>query len=346
MGLLIGLGVVAIIIIVVFIVFQAKGGISFPWFQFYAKGKESGFNFKEISLLRKAAVDITLDNPTSLFWSVRQLDKTIKGVIIKARANTKIDTPEVQNFVANLYDFRKRVEFNTPKYKIGLKTTRDLLQSQKFRINLPGGGTFHSSLIDNLRKYMAISYPQSPDRKLPPGFSWKGQVLNIYFWRADDAGYFFEAKVLEDYLDQKFPILHISHSDNLVRSQKRRSIRCECNIGVNIYNLSTIEGSNEIQERTPGLKGRLVDISEDGAAILVGGRAKVGLPIKIQFTLSDFPLIMCGIVKGITFDPKKNRSVLHIQAATPSARIRNSILSYVYNIFEERKEIRKRMPLL
>lgn len=345
MGLLIGVGVVSIIIIVVLIIFQVKGGISFPWFQFYTKGKESGFNFKEISLLRKGAVETALDNPTSLFWSVRQLDKTIKGVIIKARANSKIDQSDTQNFIANLYDFRKRVEFNTPKYKIGLKTTRDLLQGQRIRINLPGGGTFHSQIVENLRKYMAVAYPQSQERKLPPGFSWKGQVLNIYFWRADDAGYYFESKVLDDFIDRKFPILYITHSDNLVRSQKRRSIRCECNVGVNIYNLATIESSNEMQEMAPGLKGRLVDISEDGAAILVGGRAKVGLPVKLQFTLSDHPLVMCGIVKGITFDPKKNRSVLHIQAATPSARVRNSILSYVYNIFEERKEIRKRLPV-
>jgi hypothetical protein len=62
----------------------------------------------------------------------------------------------------------------------------------------------------------------------------------------------------------------------------------------------------------------------------------------VQFTLTDHPLTMAGIVKGITFDQKKNRSVLHIQSIPPSLKVKNAILSYVYNIFGERKEIRRR----
>lgn len=332
---------VAILILVAAAVFlQVNGGLNFPWVQFYAKGKESGFALKEINLLRKAAVATQLDNPTSLFWSVRQLDRTIRGVIIKARAAGKVEDLQSVQFIGSMYDFRKRVEFNTPKYKLGLKSTRDLLQHQKVRIALPGGGTYLASVVENLRKYLAVSYPQG--RPLPQGFNWKGQKVNVYFWRTDDAGYYFETKVLDDFADRKFAIIHIAHSDQLIRSQKRKSIRCETNLPAAIYNLSSIENSNELVEQSPGLRARLVDVSEDGCALLVGGKAKVGLPIKVQFTLTDHPLVMCGIVKGITFDQAKNRSVLHIQSVPPSMRTRNEILAYVYNIFNDRKEVRNK----
>lgn len=337
---LIIIGVFVLIIGAVLLYFQLNGGLGFPWLSFYAKGKESGFAFGEISLLRKAAVAIGLENPTSLFWSVRTLDRTIKGIIIRARAAGKTEDRDQVQFLSNLYGFRKRVEFNTPKYKIGLKTSRELLSGQKVRISLPGGGTYLSQIVENLRKYIAVAYPQG--RPLPPGFTWKGQRINVYLWRAEDAGYYFETKVLEDFIDQKFPILHIGHSDNMIRSQKRGSIRAECNVGANLYNLASIESANENLENGPGLRALMVDVSEDGCALLVGGKAKVGLPLKIQFKLSgEQTVIMCGIVKGITFDQTKNRSILHIQAVPPSNRMRNEILSYVYNIFEDRKEAAK-----
>lgn len=342
MSVLITIGIIVLFVAGILLYFQLNGGLGFPWFAFYAKGKESGFSFGEISLLRKAAVETHLENPTSLFWSVRQLDKTIRGYVTKMRADGREDDTRAVGFISKLYDFRKRVEFNSPKYKVGLKSSRDIVAQQKVRISLPGSGsTYIASVVEPGKKYLALSYPQGP--ALPPGFSWKAQKVSIYFWRAEDAGYFFETKVIDDYLDRKYPIIHLAHSDNVIRSQKRRSIRCELNIGANVYNLPSIEAANENIERTPGLRARMVDVSEDGCALLVGGRAKVGLPLKVQFTLVDHPLVLCGMIKGITFDQTKNRSLLHIQAVPPSLKMRNKILSYVYNIFEERKEIKKRV---
>ncbi len=333
--------ILLLLLIVGFVLFlQSNGGVNFPWVQFYARGTESGFVFREINTLRKATVEASLENPVSIFSSVKQFDRTIRGVVTKMRANLQTEDPPANRFLGQLYDFRKRVEFNLPKYRLGIQSTRELMASQKIRISLPGGGSFMASVVENLRKYMAISYPVG--KTMPPGFSWKNQKITVYFWRMEDAGYFFESKVLEDFLDRKFPILYIAHSDSLIRSQKRRSIRVETNLGCSLYNLSSIQGANETVEKAPGYRARLVDISEDGCALLVGGKAKVGMPIKIQFTLTDEPLVMSGMIKGITFDEKKNRSILHIQAVPPSQRVRNAILTYVYNIFEDRKEAPRR----
>jgi c-di-GMP-binding flagellar brake protein YcgR len=331
-ALLIALCVAAVVGAVV--VLRRLGGGSFPWIQFYTKGKESGFTIHEINLLRKVAVENRLENPTSLFWSIKQLDRSIKGMVIKFRSEGSEDSDTSVGFLSKLFDFRRRVELNLPKYTIGLKTSRKMATGQRVKITLPGVGTYGAAVVENLRKHLALSYPEGP--KLPQGFSWKGQKINIYFWRLDDAGYVFESKVIDDFYDQKYPIIHISHSDNLVRSQKRRSVRVETNKPAVLYPLKSTEQASEEVETMPGLKCRLLDVSEDGAAILVGGRAKVGLTLKVQFSIDGGPLVMSGVVKGVNFNQKKNQSILHVQAIPLKPKTRNRVLSYVYNLFQER----------
>ena len=311
------------------------GGLGFPWFQFYAKGQASGFSLHEINTLRQAAVEAEMENPVTIFSSVRVLDQTIRSLILRFRVRQKMEDPATNQFLSEIFDFRRRVEFNLPRYRNGIKTSRELMAGQRIRIILEGGSTFHSQVVESLRKYMAVSYPVG--QSMPEGFSWKAQRVNIYFWRAEDAGYYFESKVLDDFLNRKFPLLYLAHSDNLIRSQKRGSIRVEADIACQIYHLQNVRMSNDEIETNPGYKARMVDLSEDGCALLVGGKAKVGLAMKVQFRLREQTLTMTGTIRGITFDEKMNRSVLHIQAVPVADRTRNTILTYVYDIFDERK---------
>jgi c-di-GMP-binding flagellar brake protein YcgR len=317
------------------ILLRRAGGGRFPWLQFYLKGRESGFVFREINLLRRVAVDAKLDNPTALFWSIKQLDRSLKGTIIRYRSRSQEQNPEYNLLLGKLFELRKRVEFDQPKYKLGIKSSRKLQPKQSLRITLPGIQPFGSIVLEILNRYLAVSYPQGP--KLPEGFSWKNQKVGVYFWRAEDAGYFFQTKVLDDFFDQEHPILHILHSDNLIRTQKRNSVRVEADIPAELFPLKSIDGVSETPDGANGLRCRLSDLSEGGAGVLIGGKAKVGLPIKVQFILGDSPVVMSGVVKGINFDPKKNRSLLHVQASPLSPAARNRILTYVYNLFGERE---------
>jgi c-di-GMP-binding flagellar brake protein YcgR len=325
------LGILAIIL------FRRAGGGRFPWLQFYMKGRDSGFVIREINLLRRVAIEAKLENPTALFWSIKQLDRAIKSIIISYRSRSQEQEPEYNLLLSKLFELRKRVEFDQPKYKLGIKSSRKLLPKQGLRIMLPGLGPFGSLIVESLNRYMAISYPRGP--KLPDGFSWKNQKIGVYFWRAEDAGYFFQTKVLEDFIDKKYPILHVAHSENLIRTQKRNSVRVETDMPAELFPLKSIDQASEMPEEARGLRCRLADVSEGGAAVLVGGKAKVGLPMKVQFSIGENLVVMSGVVKGLTFDQKKNRSLLHMQAATPSITMRNRILVYVYNLFGERDTI-------
>ncbi len=329
--------VIAFLVVLTLIILRRAGGGKFPWLQFYLKGRESGFEFREINLLRRVAVESKLENPTSLFWSMKQLDRSIKGIIVQYRARSQEQDPEYNRLLQKLFELRKRVEFEQPKYKVGIKSTRKLSPKQGLRIMLPGLGPFTSVVVENLSRYMAVSYPQGP--KLPDGFSWKNQKIGVYFWRAEDAGYYFQTKVLEDFLDRKYPILHILHSDNLMRTQKRNSVRVETDLQAELFPLKSIDLANETLEDARGLRCRIVDISEGGCAVLIGGKAKVGLPLKLQFAIGESVLAMNGVVKGLNFDEKKSRSTLHVQAVPASAAMRNRLLTYVYNLFGEREMV-------
>ncbi len=321
-----------LLVVTTFFFVQRAGGLRFPWIQFYIRGKESGFRFGEVNLLRRAAVDNNLKNPTSLFWSVKALDRCIRSAIVRFRAAGSENEPRHMEFLNKLFDFRRRVEFDQPKYRLGLTSTRGADPGQTFKLTLAGGGVYISKLIENNRRYMAITYPRG--NPLPAGFSWRNQDIKAYFWRPEDAGYYFESKVVGDYLDRKVPILHIAHADGLVRAQKRRSVRREVGSPAHLFPLRALADANESIETRGGYRCKLVDISEDGAALVVGGRAKAGLPIKIQAEVEDETVVLCGIIKSANFKQKNRASVLHIQAERPSQAMRVRILSYVYQLFD------------
>lgn len=325
----------AAIVVAIFIYLRVAGHGSFPWIQFYTKGKESGFSFREVGLLRKIAIETQLENPTALFWSIKQLNRSIKEMIIKLRSHNLMDDEESNRLLSKLYELRKRVEFDLPRYRLGLKSSRDIVPRQRMRVTLPGAGPFATMVIENRPKYLALSRPQGPG--LPDGFLWRGQQIGLHFWRAEDAGYFIRTKVINDFINQKYPIIHVAHTDDVTRSQQRRSIRAKTNLPATVYPLKTIQEANELVESAKGLRCRLMDLSEDGACLMVGGRTKAGLPIKIQFDLSSRTIVMCGLVKGVSYDQKKNVSLLHVQGVPPSIKTRNYILTYVYNIFGEQE---------
>jgi c-di-GMP-binding flagellar brake protein YcgR len=328
--------IVAALVASVVIYLRVAGHGSFPWIQFYTKGKESGFSFREIGLLRRVAIETRLDNPTALFWSIKQLTRSIREIIVKMRAKDVVDDPESNNLLSKLFELRKRVEFDLPRYRLGLKHSKEIVARQRLKVTLPGTGPFLSMVIENQPKYLAISRPQGPN--LPEGFSWKGQQIGVHFWRGEDAGYFMKTRVLNDFIDQKYAILHVAHTDEVARAQQRRSVRVKTNLPATAYPLRAIQEANELQESAKGLRCRLIDLSEDGACIMAGGRTKVGLPIKIQFELSDRGVVMCGLIKGVHYDQTKNASLVHIQAVPLSSRTRNHLLTYVYNIFGEQEQ--------
>jgi hypothetical protein len=125
----------------------------------------------------------------------------------------------------------------------------------------------------------------------------------------------------------------MSHSEVVLRSQKRKSVRTSCKLSAQLYPVKSLKTSNQLPESQPGLRCILQDISEDGAAIMIGGQGKINMCCKLQMELFGKVAVMRGVVRTIDYDRDKNLSVLHIQAEDPDEQSRYLILAFVYDIY-------------
>ena len=102
--------ILLIVISTIPLLFTLKRGFrNINWVEFYSMGKDAGFSFKEIGLLKKTAVVNRHQKPSSLFWSLDVLDKSIAG-IHKRRDNEK--DPEEREYLdyllKKIYAYRKK----------------------------------------------------------------------------------------------------------------------------------------------------------------------------------------------------------------------------------------------
>lgn len=327
---------IIIIILIPAVLLLIKAEKPYSAITYYDRAKEVGFSLTEANRIKAKAREIGIADPGEVLWHTRELDMVIAGFTEEFRAQ-KIDKQrDTIAFMEKLYDFRKRLEFDNPKYKFGIHSTKLIHRNQKLRVLIQGLGVHQSTLIDNNERYLVISYPMGV--RADPGFNWKGKKISVYFRRENDAEYVFDTYVLDEVRINNIPVLQIAHSDSLFRSQKRKSIRMRANSPAYLYLLKKGDTAYERPERIPGLRCIVEDISDDGAAILIGGKAKAGMMVKVQLWINDDIIVMSGTVKGVDYDTNKNQSLLHIQAMPLSPRMRNLVRSHVYNIKERAKQ--------
>ena len=305
------------------------------WVQFYAKGKDAGFTFKEIELLRRLAVKSNLENPSSLFWSQNQLDICIRSLVRSIHLSGGTVDQDNQDFLSKLYDFRKKIEMEKPRIKNGISNSRQIGEGQVLRVLVKGSGVFKSQIVKNSSQHLTISRPTST--KVPGSFSWQGQKISVYFWREDDAGYVFDSDVIDEVYSKGISSLKISHSESMFRTQKRKSIRVKLHKSAFLYLLNADDDTGKI-EVNPGLKCYLEDLSDTGCAVTIGGKANAGLRIKVQFALNNAPIVMSGTVRSSDFKEDLNRSLLHVEADPLPIEIRNHILGEVFGMLPEEED--------
>jgi c-di-GMP-binding flagellar brake protein YcgR len=327
--------IVAVSGLVMLILSRSGKEKSASWLQFYAKGKDAGFSFKEIELLRRLAVRANLEDPSALFRSQNQLDVCIRSMVRNMHLSGDAGDQDDQDFLSKLYDYRKKIEMEKPKVKNGISDSRQISEGQALRVLVSGSGVYKSQIIKNTNQYLTISRPSS--NKLPGTFTWTGLKISVYFWREDDAGYVFDAEVLDEVYSKGLASLKVSHAESLFRTQKRKSVRVKLHKSAFLYLLSSDEDANKL-EVNPGLKCFLEDLSDTGCAVTIGGKAAAGLRVKMQFALNNTPIVMGGTVRNVEFKEDANRSLLHVEADPLPIEIRNQILGEVFGMLPEDEE--------
>ncbi|MDR1862871.1 MAG: PilZ domain-containing protein [Treponema sp.] len=309
---------------------------SASWFRFYAKGKEAGFSFKEIEMLRSLAVKSGLEDPLSLFYSQNQLDLCIRAMVRGMRLSGGGDEQGSQDFLSRLYDYRQQIAIDEPEVKNDISDSRQIGGGQALRVLVPGSGVYKSRVIKNTNQYITISRP-SGNTPASGTLSWGGLKISVYFWREDDAGYVFDSEVLDEVYSKGLASLKIAHAETLFRTQERKSVRVKIHKSAFLYLLADDEEADKL-EVNPGLKCFLEDLSDTGCAVTVGGKAENGLRIKVQFAMNNAPIVMGGTVRHAEYTEEDNRSLLHIEADPLPTEIRNHILGEVFGMLPEKEE--------
>lgn len=327
--------VVALLGGVLFYVSRAKKEKSGNWIQFFARGKDAGFAFKEIELLRRLAIQCNIEDPSSLFWSQNQLDICIRSMVRGIRMSGESEEQGTQDFLSRLYDYRKNIEMNKPRIKNGISNSRQISEGQFLRILVTGTGVFKSQIVKNISQYMTISRPVN--NKLSGSMSWQGMKVSVYFWREDDAGYVFDTEVIDEVYSKGISALKIAHSDSLFRTQKRKSIRIKMHKAAFLYLAKDGVDPYKV-EMDPGLKCFLEDLSDSGCAVTVGGKAAPGIRVKVQFALDNTAICMTGTVRSVSFREETNRSILHVESDPLPLETRNHIMGEVFGMAPEDDE--------
>ncbi|MBQ0166974.1 MAG: PilZ domain-containing protein, partial [Treponema sp.] len=302
---------------------------------FFTTGLDSGFKFSEIMLLHHIAEEAELEEPTALFWSVPALNQGIATILKDARSNGTESSEKIQSFLSKMYKYRTKVELD-PRNSHSMKTTKSLSPGQRLRVVLRGRGVFSSRVI-NAGRELVIELPVQPGMPYIPGPEWVGKGISVYLNRPGDASYVFDTQVHNSVTAGNKTSLFLAHSDSLVRTQKRKSVRCACQIFAQLYLIRPDMDRTSV-EVEPGLKCLIEDISEDGAMIRIGGAGKKDIAIKVQFPLDDKMVVMFGIIRAVEYNQQTNQSRLHFEYVMPDPVVRNAILTYVYNILPQDKK--------
>ena len=306
--------------------------------KFFSTGSDNGFKFNEILLLWKLAKMGDIEEPIALFISVPTLNQAISNVLTDARRRGIENTEKVQNFLTKLYKFRTKLNLEHDNKK-GLDSTKYLDKGQRLRIILPGHGVFSSEILNNGYE-MVIRLPLQNNVIKVPSDQWVNHQISVYLWRKGDASYVFDTRVTNAGVFNGQTVIYLAQTNQLLRAQKRRSVRCECNLNAAMYFIKSEIIDFNLVEAEPGYKVVLEDISEDGAMIRVGGQGMVNAQIKLQFTLGDTLILMYGIVRAVEYNKEINQSRLHFECIHLEEDMKNAILSFVYNVLPpEQKDV-------
>ncbi len=328
---------IAIIIIsILFIALASVYSVFKHKIQFFITGLDSGFSIADIALLWKVSQICDLDIPNSLFYSIDALSKCMTQITTQASNDGTDKSQKFQTLLSKLYDYRTKIQ-NESDDKKGMSTTRSLEKGQKLRIILPGKGVFASEIVNNGNQ-MVINVPKQKDMIIIPGEQWVGKVISVYLWKTGDARYVFDTTVTEHGLYLGKSALFLKHSANLVRTQKRKSVRVKCQINATLYIVRKgVTDINRIETQN-GYRCILEDISESGALIRIGGKGAQNVKLKLQFTMHNHLILMVGIVRTVEYNAEKNQSLLHFECTHIEQQMKNEILSFVYNTLPENEK--------
>jgi len=327
-----------IAIIIIGAVFLAAGGLYSIFktqLKFIVTGLDAGFSISDVILLWKVANMCELEEQTSVYFSLPALTKCMTQI---SNDNDPENPDKNQKIMTKLFNYRTKLQ-NESDERRGLQSTKSLDKGQRLRIILPGKGVFASEIMNN-GSQMIITIPKQHDMIPVTAEEWVNKVVSVYLWRKGDARYVFDSVITQSGLFIGKPALYLKHSNELTRTQKRKTVRAKCEIYGDLYIIRKPTVDYTAVETQNGYKCLIEDISESGALIRIGGKGAENVQIKLQYTIQNMLIVMFGVIRTVEYNEAENQSLLHFECIHIEEAMKNEILKYVYQILPEaEKEI-------
>ncbi|MCK4906867.1 MAG: PilZ domain-containing protein [Spirochaetes bacterium] len=305
--------------------------IKYNWFEFKNLGMDYGLSKPEIKKLKNIGFESRVSNMNALYSSAKILDQAVINSV-KNTELTEMDDGMKSSLIEEIFLIRNKIDLIHLSKQKKLSNTNKLLTGQKINLTFDKIGTYHSQILDTSEVYFAAEFPLEALNLQE--FSWKGKKVKVNFSTSGDAEYFFFSKVLDQTPSTSLGLLHISHTNKLVRVQKRLHRRINSNISVDIFilKLSSLGSSKRIVVANPTpFNGVISDISAGGVSIKAGGILKEKTLVKLDFSLdSDYFDSTIGSIVSHTTIPGSADKLLHIKFEKISKKMKNKIFQYIY----------------
>lgn len=307
----------------------------FGFLRFFAEGKDKGFTSSDLLLLWRTGSYAKIKDKEKLFWSVSALDDCIKCIARQVDVSFSGETgAKLQSILNQLYAYRTKVELEQVQKRRRLESTHEISPRQICIIIVPNENTVYAKLVANKKDSLIFTLFDASSERAKT-VRWQGKPIRVYFWRQGDAGYIFSSTAINSRQTGDCMELSVNHSNKIVRTQKRKSVRASCNFEARLFPLHDTDVYTSKYQTSGGVKCVLNDISEDGAMVFARGKAAKGVRIRLQFKIKDIPIVMCGRIVRFMYDIPSNKSRIHFQCEFLDQKMKNVILSYVYNIASE-----------
>lgn len=318
-------------ILIMFFYFTPYGKQISDYVRFFIEGKDLGFSFSDLALLWRVGAYTGLENKTRLFWYVPALDECIKFISkqVENLSETKAGN-KLQNLLTKLYDYRTKVELKEIQKRGAMDSTRQIKRGQICTISVSGEPAVYGKLKANTYDFLIFALFEDSAKRAEK-ISWNEKLVKIDFWRQDGAGYIFSAKSIDAKRLNDHIELRIKHSADITQTQKRKSVRVECEFDAYVCPLKTDEEYNS-KPIIGGIPCTVKDISEDGAMFTVKGKALKNTKMKLQFKINNAFIIMCGKIVRFSYDAAHDISKVNLECEFLEQKMKNTILSFVYKI--------------
>ncbi|MBN2544377.1 MAG: PilZ domain-containing protein [Spirochaetes bacterium] len=291
---------------------------------FNTLAKSANLNIDETRILFNLITKNRIKYPLTCFTNAKLLDDILKKGIKEIHSNKNLNNNQKNEKIDELIDIKMKIEANSKK-NIGIKSTHLISESQKIIVFIRGKGYFYATVKNNLKNYLIIELISELITKRLLN---KDEFIKIYFWRNEDAGYIFETKILD--LGQSIRSYLIKHSDQLIRSQKRKYKRIPVNFSAVIFPiLKNKKNEYKILQDQPE-QCNIVDLSAGGIKLLIDNINQNIKLLKVEFSINTKKVTLIGRIIRIINKPNNIKEVILIFLKI-SMESKNIINEYIYN---------------